>query len=162
MRPRNAWSDRVAARLRRLTGDRGSASLEFLVAGLCLLVPTVYLVVALGLIQGGTLGVEAAARHGARAIGLATDADDAARRADLVLRQVSAEYGIPADALAVELTCPGEPGPCPAAGATLAVTVTARIPLPLVPPILGLDEVASVPVQAQAVQKTSRLWGSVP
>jgi hypothetical protein len=142
--------------------DRGSASLEFLVAGLFLLVPIVYLIVALGLIQEGTLGVEAAARHTARAIGLAEHSADADRRAEQVLRDVAGEYGIPTDALAVELACPGTPGECPAAGATLSVTVRARIPLPLVPPVLGLDRLAVVPVEATSVQKTSRLWGNAP
>lgn len=146
----------------RDSDDRGSASLEFLVAGLFLLVPVVYLIVALGLIQDGTLGVEAAARHTARAIGLATDAADADRRVDLVLHRVAEEYGLDPDGLAVGLTCPDASGACPSSGATLTVTVRARIPLPLVPPILGLDDLATVPVEAQAVQKTSRLWGTSP
>ena len=38
--------------------ERGSAALEFIVVGLLMLVPLVYLVVTLGLIQGQSLGVE--------------------------------------------------------------------------------------------------------
>ncbi len=49
-------------------------------------------------------------------------------------------------------------GPCPAAGAMLSVTVTAEVPLPLVPPVLGLDQAARVPVTATGVQKVSRYW----
>jgi hypothetical protein len=132
------------------------------VAGLLLLVPVVYLIVTLGLVQEGALGVEAAARHTARAIGLAGDPDDADRRADRVLREIADEYGLSSHELALDLTCPDSPSECPAAGATLSVTVRARIPLPLVPPVLGLDRLAVVPVEATSVQKTSRLWGSVP
>lgn len=40
----------------------------------------------------------------------------------------------------------------------MRVTVTARVPLPLVPSALGLDRLTSVPVQATAVQKVSRYW----
>lgn len=147
---------------RALADDRGSASIEFLVGGLLLLVPVAYLVVALGLIQGGALGVEAAARHTARAIALASDAADAERRAGLVLADVGREYGLPAETLEIDLACAGPSASCPDAGETLTVTVRARIPLPLVPPVLGLDDLTSVPVEAQAVQKTSRLWGSGP
>ncbi|WP_460774311.1 TadE family protein [Microbacterium sp. GXF7504] len=145
-----------------LADDRGSASIEFLVGGLLLLVPVAYLVVALGLVQSGALGVEAAARHTARAIGTASDATDAERRAELILADVGREYGLPAETLEIDLACAGASASCPDAGETLTVTVRARIPLPLVPPVLGLDDLTSIPVEAQAVQKTSRLWGSGP
>ncbi len=46
------------------------------------------------------------------------------------------------------------------AGATIVVTVTTRVQLPLVPELFGLDRATAVPVQAQAVQKVSRLWGA--
>ena len=48
--------------------DDGSAALEFILVGLVLLVPIVYLVIALGAIQGQALGVETGARQLARAI----------------------------------------------------------------------------------------------
>ncbi|MCA1943576.1 MAG: pilus assembly protein, partial [Yonghaparkia sp.] len=47
-------------------GDRGSASLEFLVAGLLMLVPLVYLILTLGTIQSAALATEGAARQAAR------------------------------------------------------------------------------------------------
>ena len=40
-----------------LTGERGSASLEFLTVGMILLVPLVYLVLAVAAIQAAALGV---------------------------------------------------------------------------------------------------------
>ncbi len=49
---------------------------------------------------------------------------------------------------------------CPEAGATLVVTVQTRVALPLVPPVLGLDRLASIPIEASAVQKVSRFWES--
>ncbi|HSP76545.1 MAG TPA: hypothetical protein VLO31_10065, partial [Cryobacterium sp.] len=52
-----AWADRA---------ERGSASLEFITAGLILLVPLVYLVLAMAALQGGALAVEGAARQAAR------------------------------------------------------------------------------------------------
>ena len=70
-------------------GDRGSAALEFILVGLLMLVPLVYLIVSLGLIQGQSLGAEAAARHIARAVSTATDTADAQGRADAVLAAVA-------------------------------------------------------------------------
>src|SRR6478752_8703647 len=74
--------------------ERGSAALEFILVGLILLVPLVYLVVALGLIQAQSLGAEAGARHIARTVSLATDAATARTGADRVLASVVDEYGI--------------------------------------------------------------------
>lgn len=157
MRRSSRWTDRVRY---RLADDAGSAALEFIVAGLVLLVPLVYLVVALGMIQGQALGAETAARHAARAVSTAPGPMHADTRMRAVVAQVAGAYGIDPARVSVDLSCPG-PGPeCPAAGATVAVTVRVVVPLPLVPPVLGLDRIAAVPVQAAAVQKMSRVWSA--
>jgi len=136
--------------------DRGSAALEFILIGLLLLVPLIYLIVALGLIQGQSLGAEAAARHIARAVSTAEDAVDARTRADAVLAAVAEEYGLDDVDLSVECTPSG--AACPRAGAALHVTVRTTVTLPLVPPVLGLDDLAAIPVEATSVQKVSRFW----
>jgi hypothetical protein len=144
-----------------LIGDEtGSAALEFIVTGLLLLVPLVYLVLVLGAVQEQTLGAEAAARHTARVIGQAPDADAAAARADAVLAGVIREYGMDEDAVDVAIACRPATAQCPVAGATVIVTVRTAVTLPFMPPVFGLDELAAIPVEAQAAQKASRLWGS--
>ncbi|UJP10639.1 TadE family protein [Microbacterium sp. KUDC0406] len=140
------------------TDDEGSAALEFITAGILLLVPLVYLVIALGSVQEQTLGAEAAARHTARAIGQAPDSSAATARADAVLASVREEYGM--DDVDVALNCVPAGGPCPRAGATVVVTVSTRLTLPFMPPIAGLDEITAIPIEASAAQKTSRLWGA--
>ncbi|WP_375383944.1 TadE family protein [uncultured Microbacterium sp.] len=140
-------------------GEAGSAALEFIVVGLLLLVPVVYLIVSLGLIQGQSLGVEAGARHIARSVSSAPDASTADARARQVLAAVVDEYGLDPDSLKIEVSCRPAGATCPEAGATLVVTLSARVALPLVPPILGLDRLALVPIEASAVQKVSRFWG---
>jgi Flp pilus assembly protein TadG len=139
-------------------GERGSAALEFIVVGLLMLAPLVYLVVTLGLIQQQSLGAEAGARHVARAISTAVDAADARDRADRVLAAVIEEYGLGSVDLQIECAPAGVA--CPAAGATLVVTIRTQVALPLVPPVLGLDHIASVPVEASAAHKVSRFWGT--
>lgn len=137
--------------------DEGSASLEFITVGLIMLVPLVYLIVALGTIQSQALGVETGARQIARTIASAPDAETADIRAQRVLDAVVAEYGIDRSRVVVDVRCTTD-GPCPAAGATVSVTVTTDVALPLVPPVFGLDHAARVPVTATGVQKVSRYW----
>lgn len=141
------------------TNEEGSAALEFITVGVILLVPLVYLVIALGAIQEQTLGAEAAARHTARAIATAPDAAAATAEGEAVLAGIIDEYGLDPEAVDVSLACAPAGVDCPSAGATLTVTVAARVHLPLVPPVFGLDRATSIAVQAEAVQKVSRLWG---
>lgn len=148
--------DRRAAVRRRDDGERGSAALEFILVGLLLLVPLVYLIVSLGLIQGRGLGTEAAARHVARAVSTAADAADAHARAESVLAAVTAEYGL--DDVELAIACSPAGSACPSAGATLRVTVRTGVALPLVPPVLGLDRIAAIPIEATAAHKVSRFW----
>jgi len=145
-------------RPRASNDDAGNAPLEFILGGLILLVPLVYLIVALGLIQEQTLGVESGARHIARAVATAPDADTARERADAVAHAIADEYGIDVDRVDLAMTCRPE-GECPRAGATLVVTVATRVSLPLAPTVLGIDRLASVPVSASAAAKISRVWG---
>jgi Flp pilus assembly protein TadG len=139
-------------------GDAGSAALEFIVVGLLMLVPLVYLVVAFGQIQEQSLGAEAGARHVARAVSTATDTQDARERADQVLASISDQYGI--DDVDLSIRCRPAGAECPSAGATLLVTVRTTVALPLVPPVLGLDRIGSIPVEASAAHKVSRFWGT--
>ena len=112
---------------RRCRDERGSAALEFILVGLLLLVPLVYLVVALGLIQGQSLGAEAGARHIARAVSTAADAamprDARGPACSLGRRRVRPRSRTRSTS---SLACRPPAATCPAAGATLVVTVRTR------------------------------------
>lgn len=143
---------------RATAGERGSASLEFLTVGILLLVPLVYLVLALAAIQAGALGVEGAARQAARvAVAAAAGAGSDAAVARAV--QVAlADYGIDAAAASVTVRC--DRADCNEAGARVSVSVAALVELPLVPDFLALSAVGSVPVEASATQTVSRFVGA--
>lgn len=149
-------------RKRVWANDDGSAALEFITVGVILLVPLVYLVIVLGAIQEQAFGVEAAARHTARAIAMAPDADAAGARSDAVLAGIIDEYGMDPDEVHTLVECLPVGADCPAAGATVVVTVAARVRLPFVPSVFGLDTALAVPVEASAAQKVSRMWGEGP
>lgn len=143
--------------------DGGSAALEFIVVGLVLLVPIVYLIVALGAIQGQALGVETGARQLARTIATSPDTATANERGEHVLEAIVEEYGLDPATVVVTIRCMrgsdlDPAAACPEAGAFLSVTMTTEVRLPLVPAILGLENMARVPVEASAVQKVSRFW----
>ena len=67
-------------RWRRWNEDDGTATLEFITAGLILLLPLVYLVLSMAAIQGGALAVEGAARQAVRVFVQAPDFRSAGRR----------------------------------------------------------------------------------
>lgn len=158
MRRSSRWSEPV--RRRTDLDDDGSAAIEFIFVGLLMLVPIVYLVVALGTVQHQALGAESGARHIARAVSMSLDPADADERADAVLATVLDEYGLDPGSVRVDITCAGTASSCPSAGATVVVTVSTRVPLPFAPPVFGLDRLAQIPVEAVAVQKVSRFWGA--
>jgi len=143
-----------------MTDDDGSAALEFITVGVILLVPLVYLIIALGAIQEQTLGVEAAARQVARVMATTSDPEAAASQGDRVLADVAEQYGLDHDATEVSMSCAPDGIDCPSAGAVVTITVTTRVTLPLMPALFGGDDAASVGVEGTAVQKISRLWGT--
>jgi len=108
-----------------VSDERGSAPLEFIVVGLLLLVPLVYLIASLGVIQSHALGAESGARHLARAIAMAPDTASADARAAAILRTTADEYGIDASGIDVGFACVPAGGECPRAGATMVVSVAA-------------------------------------
>ncbi|OZB81230.1 MAG: TadE family protein [Microbacterium sp. 14-71-5] len=146
------------ASVRAVPDEAGSAALEFIGLGVILLVPLVYLVLALGAIQGQMLGVESAARHTARTMSAAKGVADATARADAAVRSAIEEYGMDPATIDVDIRCTSAAVECPSAGATVVVTVTAEVTLPFVPPVFGLDRVSSVRVQASSAYKVSRTW----
>ncbi|TFB90713.1 hypothetical protein E3O44_03780 [Cryobacterium algoricola] len=148
----------------RLRSDRGSASLEFITTGLILLVPLVYLVLAMSVLQGGALAVEGAARQAARVYVRAPSAAVAAERAQRAVDFALADYGLPAGDAQVTIDCAAAPSGCLTRRAVVTVTVRLRVSLPLVPDVLGLTGTASVPLQSSSTQTVSRFWqaGAAP
>lgn len=142
-----------------LDDESGNAALEFIVVGVLLLVPLVYLILTLGAVQEQSLGVEAAARHTARVIGQAPDAETAAARGEAVLASVIREYNMNEGTVEVGISCKPRGDGCPRPGATVIVTVYAEVSLPFMPSLLGLDRITAIPVEAKSAQKISRLWG---
>jgi hypothetical protein len=147
-------------RSRRWINDDGSASLEFITAGLVLLLPLVYLVLTMSTIQAGAFAVEGAARQAARVFVQAETLDEAAAAAERAVEFALADYELSAEQVTVTVSCRPNPANCLQRRGFVTVRVTTTVPLPLVPPVLDLDLPLSVPVESSATQQVSRFAGS--
>lgn len=140
---------------RSTSNESGSASLEFIAATAILLVPLLYLTIALADVQNQTLGAQAIGRHASRVL-----ADGGSTtQVESVVASLAGEYGIDPTTVELSVTCAGG-GTCPRAGALISVIITARADLPLVPALFGTR--AAVPIGATAVQKISDYAGDEP
>lgn len=154
------WAD-LLHRVIRLAGDEGgSASLEFVTVGLLLLVPIVYLVLALSALESASFGVEGAVRQAARVF-VQSETEGAAESAARTAIQVTlADYGLDARDAKVAISCRPNPADCLTRRGYVTVTVSTTVPLPLMPAVLQLHLPAGIPVQSVATEQVSRFWGS--
>ncbi len=137
--------------------EAGSASLEFLTIGLILLVPLVYLVLALSAIQGAALAAEGAVRHGARVFVQAPDTAAAEAVAQRALDFALADSGLEGQST-LKVVCSATP--CLTRQAFVTVSVDILVPLPFAPPMFGDRFPLAVPVHATATEQVSRFWGA--
>ena len=144
-------------RSKRWTDDSGSASLEFLTVGLVLLVPLVYLVVAISVIQAAAFAVEGGARQAARVFVQAPDLATAQNSAQRALDFALADHGVTVPG-GISVSC--SESPCLTRRGLVTVTVQLVVPLPLVPPVIGGSIPLTVPLSASATEQVSRFWGS--
>jgi hypothetical protein len=144
---------------KRWTDESGSASLEFIGAGLMLLVPVVYLVLTLSALQCAALAVDGAARQATRVFVQGDSIADARSAASRAIEVTLADYGVGAPT-AVQITCRPQPAACLTRRGFVTVSITVVVPLPMAPPVLDLGLPAGVPVSATATEQVSRFWGS--
>jgi Flp pilus assembly protein TadG len=133
----------IADRLRRHIGvrsvrdDAGNAVLEFVVLAAFLMVPLIYIIIAVAQVQGSAYGVTEAAREAGRAfVGAATTADaprQACTAATLAMRN---EVATPFDcASQLHVSCVSDAG-CSVGlvpGETIRVEIDLTVALPFLP-----------------------------
>lgn len=139
--------------------DAGTASLEFVTAGLILLLPLVYLVLTMSAIQAGSLAVEGAARQAVRVFVQADDERQAQAKARRAIDFALADYGLDAADATVSVSCSPHPDDCLHRRASVTVTVGVSVALPLVPAALTIHGPLHVPLRSTASEQVSRFWG---
>ncbi|MEP7020719.1 MAG: TadE/TadG family type IV pilus assembly protein [Pseudonocardiales bacterium] len=130
-------------------GDGGSAIIEFVFVAVIVMVPLVYLVVAVASVQRSQLAVSQAAREAGRAFATSSGPAEAQVRVGAAVRLALAAQGLPDDAV-VRFVAPGSGCSAPpitprvAPGAQFTVCVTRHAELPGVPSVLSGRGVTAV------------------
>lgn len=153
MRRSRRWAERLVA-------DEGSASIEFLTVGMLLLVPTVYLVIALSSIQSASFAVEGAARQASRVYVQADSVAEAEAAAERAIEVTLADYGLDASDAEVTIGCRPDPSDCLTRRGFVTITISTVAPLPLFPAVLGMDVPPGIPIDAASTEQVSRFAGS--
>lgn len=116
--------------------QRGTALVEFCWLAILLMVPLVYVVLAVFDVQRGAFAASDAARVAGRAYLTAPDQATARVRAQLAARLAFADQGV-ADVPTVSVTCRPQPTACLSPGSIVTVRVVGSVTLPLLPAVLG-------------------------
>ena len=128
----------------RLADDTGSAAIEFLGAGVLLLVPIAYGAVTVAQIEQAVYASELGARNAARV--LVGDRPFAEAFAERHLEYALADAGFSPEHATITVSCAPNPD-CATPGGTLTVTVRIDVPVPLLP---GASEWLTIPVESSA------------
>lgn len=133
---------------RRRDRDSGSAIVEFVFVAVVIMVPLMYLIVAVAQVQRNQLAVSQAARDAGRAFATSDTPGEAAARVDAAVRLALADQGLPDDATVRFVAAGAGCGahaitPRLLAGAQFAVCVTRHDHLPGVPSIVSGHGIAT-------------------
>jgi len=123
-------------------GERGSAVVEFSWLALLLLVPLMYVMLAVFDVQRAAYGATAAARAAGRAfviVPAGLTEDEARAHAFEAARLAMADQGVDLGRGEVSIRC--EPA-CLEPGSTVTVELETEVALPLIPDVLGGDRPA--------------------
>jgi Flp pilus assembly protein TadG len=132
----------------RRRSQRGSALVEVTWLGILLLVPLVYVVLAVFEVQRSAFALDAATRAAGRAYTLAPSQDEAAARARAAAEVALADQGLDLAAGSLVVGCEPDPMTCLSPGSVIHVRMVRQVDLPLMPDVLGGDT-PSVRVDAE-------------
>ena len=145
------------ARLARARGEEGSAIVEFVFLGVLLLVPLVYLTMAVARIQAGSYAVTTAAREAGRAFVTAEAGQDAGARARAASEVAFRDQGFVGTG-SLEIACSASP--CLTPDARIETTTRVTVPLPLVPELARDVVPLEIPLTASHLSVVDRFRGA--
>ncbi len=133
--------------MRAARADDGSAAIEFIVLGIGLLVPLVYLAAAAATVQSAAFASAQAAREAGRAFSSSATPAQGRRLAVAAASLAFADHGLELPAGALRLACTD--GPCLSPGSAVEVVLAWEVPLPWLPGSVAADVPARIPVEAR-------------
>ena len=117
--------------------QRGTAIVEFVWLAVLLLMPLLYIVLAVFDTQRTAYAASAAARSATRAFVTAPDQESGYARAQAAARLAFGDQGIDGARFTLTLTCRPDPRQCLSPGSVVAAQVRSAADLPLMPSALG-------------------------
>ena len=136
----------VRLRGRSVPADTGSAVLEFIVVGVGVLVPLVYLALCASTVHAAAFASTQAVREAGRAFSTAATPEQGRARAEAAARLALADQGLSLPRGALRVSCPV--APCLAPGSFADVTLEWSVPLPWLPAALSGDAPSILPISA--------------
>lgn len=121
----------------RQRNENGTALVEAVWLVLLLLVPLVYVLLAVFDVQRASYAVSGAARAAARAYSLAPDEGSAAARARAAAAVALRDHDVDPGQVQLRVSCTPTPDNCLAPGAAIHVELSHQVLLPLAPSALG-------------------------
>lgn len=137
----------IVLRRSRRRDERGSALVEFTWLALLVMIPLVYVVIALLTVQRHAFGATEAARAAGRAYVLAPDVATARERALDAASIALGDQHVRLEPDDVEIICRPTPQSCLRPGSSVEVRIHLRVGLPYVPTIYG-DPPAAISIDA--------------
>ena len=130
-------------------GDQGSATVEFALFSMLLLVPFAYVLLTVFQVQRAAYAATQAARDAARAFVTSPTGGQAQARVVSAIALALGDQGLDARTVSVRVHCSADP--CLTPGATVTVSIVDEVALPWVPTLLGRSA-ASIEVSATHVE----------
>jgi hypothetical protein len=140
--------------------DTGSAVVEFVLLGVLLLVPVVYLVVTLASLQAASFATDGGARAAARAFVTAHDEQAGRAAAADAVRLALLDHRLPAPDDALTVACTQQP--CLTPDGRVVVTVTVDVVLPGVPEMFDAVVPTRVTVRSTHVAAVDAFRAAAP
>jgi hypothetical protein len=115
--------------------ESGSATVEFIGLSVLLLLPAIYILIAISQLQAAGYAAVAAADQAAKTIGYTSHEADAEARAVKTVHLTAEDYELDPAQTSTVITC-SNPS-CTTPGTRITVTVSIDVSLPLVPTLFG-------------------------
>ncbi len=131
----------------RSSSDRGSASIEFIVVGVAIILPLIYIAITVLTLSAAQFASNQAARESARAFVTSTSTSSGNQRATLAANLAFEDHGLVESEPQISITC--DHISCLTPGGKVSVEITTWVPLPFVPR-WGSSDLVTVPITSQA------------
>lgn len=123
--------------------DAGTAVIEFIFASVVLLIPVIYLMLALAQLQAASYATTSAAMSASRIA--ARDANPSEARARAVAKMHFADFGVDDAPTSIAYSCAG---PCGRAGSLVTAHVETKVSLPGFPLLFGSENSPHITLRA--------------